>query len=45
MRRVSWLGRLIVTLVHAMRRLSRRFGLATLGIAGGQGIAMIVERE
>ena len=37
--------RLIVTLVHAMRRLSQRFGLATLSIGGGQGIAMVVERE
>jgi acetyl-CoA C-acetyltransferase len=37
--------RVLVTLVHAMRRLSRRFGLATLCIGGGQGIAMIVERE
>jgi acetyl-CoA C-acetyltransferase len=37
--------RILVTLVHAMRRLSRRLGLATLCIGGGQGIAMIVERE
>jgi acetyl-CoA C-acetyltransferase len=37
--------RILVTLLHAMRRLSRRFGLATLCIGGGQGIAMIVERE
>ena len=37
--------RVLVTLLHAMRRLSRRFGLATLCIGGGQGIAMIVERE
>jgi acetyl-CoA C-acetyltransferase len=37
--------RLLVTLVHAMRRLSRRLGLATLCIGGGQGIAMVVERE
>jgi acetyl-CoA C-acetyltransferase len=37
--------RILVTLVHAMRRLSRRRGLATLCIGGGQGIAMIVERE
>jgi acetyl-CoA C-acetyltransferase len=36
--------RLLVTLVHALRRLSRRLGLATLCIGGGQGIAMIVER-
>jgi acetyl-CoA C-acetyltransferase len=37
--------RILVTLLHAMRRLSRRFGLATLCIGGGQGIAMIVDRE
>jgi acetyl-CoA C-acetyltransferase len=37
--------RLLVTLVHGMRRLSRRFGLATLCIGGGQGIALVVERE
>jgi acetyl-CoA C-acetyltransferase len=37
--------RILVTLVHAMRRLGRRRGLATLCIGGGQGIAMVVERE
>src|SRR5215470_5480927 len=37
--------RILVTLVHAMRRLSQRLGLATLCIGGGQGIAMVVERE
>jgi acetyl-CoA C-acetyltransferase len=37
--------RILVTLVHGMRRLSRRLGLATLCIGGGQGIAMVVERE
>jgi len=37
--------RILVTLVHAMRRLSRRLGLATLCIGGGQGIAMVVERQ
>jgi acetyl-CoA acetyltransferase len=30
--------------MHGMRRLSRRLGLATLCIGGGQGIAMVVER-
>jgi acetyl-CoA C-acetyltransferase len=35
--------RILVTLVHAMRRLSCRRGLATLCIGGGQGIAMLVE--
>jgi acetyl-CoA C-acetyltransferase len=37
--------RLLVTLVHGMRRLSRRLGLATLCIGGGQGVALVVERE
>ena len=37
--------RILVTLLHGMRRLSRTIGLATLCIGGGQGIAMIVERE
>ena len=36
--------RILVTLMHGMRRLSRRLGLATLCIGGGQGIAMVVER-
>jgi acetyl-CoA C-acetyltransferase len=36
--------RILVTLLHGMRRLSRRLGLATLCIGGGQGIAMVVER-
>jgi len=37
--------RILVTLVHAMHRLSRRLGLATLCMGGGQGMAMIVDRE
>jgi acetyl-CoA C-acetyltransferase len=36
--------RILVTLIYALRRLSRRLGLATLCIGGGQGIAMIIER-
>ena len=36
--------RILVTLVHGLRRLSRDLGLATLCIGGGQGIAMVVER-
>jgi acetyl-CoA C-acetyltransferase len=36
--------RLLVTLLHGLRRLGRGVGLATLCIGGGQGIAMIVER-
>jgi acetyl-CoA C-acetyltransferase len=37
--------RILVTLVHGLRRLSRALGLATLCIGGGQGIAMLVERH
>jgi 3-oxoadipyl-CoA thiolase len=37
-------ARLLTTLVHALRRTESRFGLATMCIGVGQGIAMIVER-
>ena len=37
-------ARLLTTLVHALRRTNGRFGLATMCIGVGQGIAMIVER-
>jgi 3-oxoadipyl-CoA thiolase len=37
-------ARLLTTLVHALRRTGSRFGLATMCIGVGQGIAMIVER-
>jgi acetyl-CoA C-acetyltransferase/3-oxo-5,6-didehydrosuberyl-CoA/3-oxoadipyl-CoA thiolase len=36
-------ARLLTTLVHALRRTNGRFGLATMCIGVGQGIAMIVE--
>ena len=36
--------RLVLTLLNELRRRSRRYGLATACIGGGQGIAMIVER-
>ncbi len=38
-------SRVLVTLLHSLRRLDKRLGLATLCIGGGQGIAMVVERE
>jgi len=38
-------ARLIVTLLHEMRRRKITLGLATLCIGGGQGMAMIVERS
>ncbi len=37
-------GRLITGLVHGLRRTGGRYGLATMGIGVGQGIATIVER-
>ncbi|MBF0709098.1 acetyl-CoA C-acetyltransferase [Alkalihalobacillus hwajinpoensis] len=36
--------RILVTLLHEMKRRNERFGLATLCIGGGQGVATIVER-
>jgi 3-oxoadipyl-CoA thiolase len=37
-------SRLLTTLVHALHRRKARYGLATMCIGVGQGIAMIVER-
>ncbi|AHG75221.1 acetyl-CoA C-acetyltransferase [Mannheimia varigena] len=37
-------ARILVTLLHAMHTRDKQFGLATLCIGGGQGIALIVER-
>jgi len=37
-------AKILVTLVHALRRTGGRFGLATMCIGVGQGIAMVVER-
>lgn len=38
-------ARILVTLLYEMRRRQSRYGLATLCIGGGQGVAMIVERS
>ncbi len=38
-------ARIIVTLIHEMIRKDRQFGLATLCIGGGQGMAVVVERK
>ena len=38
-------ARILTTLVHALKRRGGRFGLATMCIGVGQGIAMVVERE
>jgi acetyl-CoA C-acetyltransferase len=37
-------ARVLVTLIHEMNRRGARYGLATLCIGGGQGVATIVER-
>jgi len=37
-------ARMVVTLVHEMRRRKARRGVATLCISGGQGIALLLER-
>lgn len=36
--------RLVLTVLHELRRRQQRYGLATACIGGGQGIAMILER-
>jgi acetyl-CoA C-acetyltransferase len=38
-------ARILVTLAHEMTRRNLKFGLATLCIGGGQGMAMIIERK
>ncbi len=38
-------SRILTTLVHALKRTGGRYGLATMCIGVGQGIAMIVENE
>jgi len=38
-------AKLLTTLVHALRRRGGRYGLATMCIGVGQGIALVVERE
>jgi acetyl-CoA C-acetyltransferase len=35
--------RLVLTILHELRRRGKKYGLATACIGGGQGIAMIVE--
>jgi acetyl-CoA acetyltransferase len=37
-------ARLVVTLLHEMERRNLRYGLATMCIGAGQGIATIFER-
>lgn len=37
-------ARIVVTLIHEMMKQKKQFGLATLCVGGGQGIAAIIER-
>ena len=37
--------RLLVTLIYAMKDLNKKRGCASLCIGGGEGIALIVERD
>ncbi len=37
-------ARILTTLVHGLLRLNKRYGLATLCVGGGEGVALIVER-
>ena len=37
-------GRIMATLLHEMQRRDARYGLETMCIGGGQGIAAVVER-
>jgi acetyl-CoA C-acetyltransferase len=38
-------ARILITLVHELTKRNERFGLATLCIGGGQGVAVVVENE
>ena len=38
-------ARILVTLMHAMAARGNRYGLATLCVGGGMGVAMVIERE
>ncbi len=38
-------ARIVVTLLHEMERRNARYGLASLCVGGGMGVALIVERE
>jgi acetyl-CoA C-acetyltransferase len=37
-------ARVLATLVHALKRHNKRYGLASLCLGGGNAVAMIVER-
>ena len=41
---ILFLGAIILTkLIHELRRIGGRYGLATMCIGGGQGIAVVIE--
>jgi acetyl-CoA C-acetyltransferase len=37
-------ARVLTSLVHALHRYGKRFGLASLCLGGGNAVAMVVER-
>jgi acetyl-CoA C-acetyltransferase len=37
-------ARMLTTLVHELRHVDKTFGIATMCVGGGQGMAMVVER-
>ena len=37
--------RIVVTLLHELRRRDDRFGIATLCVSGGQGVAVLFDRN
>jgi acetyl-CoA C-acetyltransferase len=37
-------ARMLTTLIHELRHLDKTFGIATMCVGGGQGMAMVVER-
>ena len=38
-------ARVLVTLVHSLRRLGKQYGVASLCIGGGMGIAVVISAE
>jgi acetyl-CoA C-acetyltransferase len=38
-------ARVLVTLVHSLRRLGKQYGAASLCIGGGMGIAIVISAE
>ncbi len=37
-------ARVLVTLIHHLRRTGGRYGVASLCVGGGMGVAMVIER-